>query len=495
MALTDRRQWQMGTLKRAIFVAGILLSAPSYASRLDIALKPTVQRGAVASIKVTERMTGFPSTPSWSIPSHIPHTHDIPGSIRDLALVDNQGPVPLEADSIIIAGTPVRRWTAARPTQGLLTLSYEMDAQPPSSSGGPPYGMIPAGGGIGGGMSGLLLVPEKGPWDVTVQADLASMASGSKALTSKGFMPLSGQWSSEELTHIWVLIGPGRQLYVHDFAGMQLGQSPPEGGDLMAYGAVAYETLARLFHHVGQQPYWFMLRAVDGPSFATGSAENNSTLVATGSSFANNQDAGYLHDAVFHELTHQWTGHNEPEEAWFSEGLTTYIADFLRCEEGLDPWSSCARQGSISASAAYGVAAHWSMTRISAQPFGDEAVRRTPYGRGMLYFAHLDAVSRRLRHKTLLQSMQPLLLARDHGRSISRAAWEAWLSREFGHGAVADFQQRVLAGDAPDLAPETAFSGCVSPVRYRTRPPGAPRFQDAWFWRATTRCKPGAPAR
>ena len=121
------------------------------------------------------------------------------------------------------------------------------------------------------------------------------------------------------------------------------------------------------------------------------------------------------------------------------------------------------------------------MKRIEATPFAREDVRRVPYGRGMMYFANLDAQIRAASNgrRTLLTALRPLFEGRRAGRPLTMQRWEAWLERDRGPKAVASFRETLL--DAGMIVPAPNAFGDRLQVR-PTRWTNGNQTSDGYEW-------------
>lgn len=480
-----------------LFLPTAPMAAPAAPSPLTVTIRIEKPAGAVTNLHVSEVWQPAPGTPlHWSIARHLPGLRHLAESVSAMHAADDAGPLELAVADMDAPSGPVRRWTPKRPVRDTVHVTYDLSPQPVSEAGGPPIGMMAAGGGIAGGTSGLLALPDSdGTFNVTLDADVTQLPEGSVATSSKGELPVTGVMTVDDLQGIWLLFGPARHTPVTPaYAGYELGHTPPEAGDLLNYGERAYDALSDAFGYKGRPRYRVLLRALDGVSPATGTSEDGGALVTLGSAFRDDQKGDYIHDVLFHEMAHNWIGHMTPNERWFSEGLATYTANVLRCEHGLDPWTHCAAQ--LTEKTGWALASPgraWSMDALAKAPFDAESLRRVPYGRGVLYFATLDAgIRAKSRGKrTLLGALAPLFVARDEGHPITRAVWEAWLSRELGPLAVDTFHAVIIDGSA-QWVPKTAFPACLHRTRIRVKAAGTDAFADSYLWTANPECKEAA---
>lgn len=106
-----------------------------------------------------------------------------------------------------------------------------------------------------------------------------------------------------------------------------------------------------------------------------------------------------------------------------------------------------------------------------------------PYGRGMMYFANLDAQIRAVSNgrRTLLTALRPLFEERRAGQPLTMQRWEGWLARERGPEAVASFRDTVLEGSMIVPAPN-AFGNQLRV--HPTRSASGDRIYDGYEWQA-----------
>lgn len=453
----------------AFVLVAILAAAPAMATvveMLDITVRPVEETGTVRTIEVMAQLSPGYATPGFAMPLHVPGVRHLADSVRDVEMRDANGTLPF-AESTDESSNQ-RRWTPNRRVTGPLSVTYRLTAQATSENGGPPFGMKPAGGGVAGSTMGLLMLPDDDTVrHTTLDVDLSGLPGGSVAASSAGAIPVVVDADSTSLRHIWILAGPARHYRSAGFESYVLGVPPPDAADFGPWAASAYHAINDAFTYLPDPPYRFLVRVLEGEAFATGTAEPGGALVTLGTQYVAGQDADYLHGLVFHEMTHQWVGQTREDDTWFSEGLTTYISTILPCKAGFARWESCAAQFSQNARFAYdSPAARWTVDRIRNTPFGNEMVRRVPYGRGMLYFAELDGALRKKSggKRQLLDALRPLFTSRRGGQALTPAVFEEMLSREIGSDEVARFRSGVLDGSRVIVPDDVAFGGCMRRV-------------------------------
>src|SRR5262249_53690705 len=104
----------------------------------------------------------------------------------------------------------------------------------------------------------------------------------------------------------------------------------------------------------------------------------------------------------------------------------------------------------------------WSAAQIAKVCFADERVRHTPYMRGALYFADLDAkILQKSRGKRDLDAfLRPMFASRQKGERFDVPKWESMLREELGATAVTDFRKAMLEGTATLVPASGAFGPC-----------------------------------
>ncbi|WP_163958106.1 hypothetical protein [Sphingomonas insulae] len=461
---------------------------------LAIVLRPETDAShRVIGISIEERITmaGAPQRLRLSAPVRFAGMVPVGSVVSDFTVADAGGRASTSTSEVATPAGPARRWTSDRDLNGDVIVRYRLPLTP-FAQGGPPYGMKAAGLGVAGNSGSLLVLPEiQGLRRSTLHWDLSRMASGSSGVIAGGTDMLIVHGSPEALIDRWIMAGPlkaGQKRPGESFNAFTLGAPPFDATAMMAWSRRVYTSLADTFGYLGKPRYLLAIRALDAPSFATGTASvaNGASLITVGSpTYLPGQDVERVKGTIAHEMTHNWVGQFGDRPApWFNEGLTVYVSATLPCEVGLRQWSDCAGEIGKWAKDYYGSEArNWTMDRIEATPFACEDVRRVPYGRGMMYFANLDAQIRAASdgRRTLLTALRPLFEDRRAGQPLTMQGWEAWLKRERGPDAVASFRDTVLEGSMIVPAPN-AFGD-----RLRARPTRSTsggRTYDGYEWQA-----------
>lgn len=388
--------------------------------------------------------------------------------ITELDVADAEGPLLLRIDN---SDADVRRWLAPRPVRYPVRLSYRALVQPPGGRNGPPYGIRPAGGGVSGSPRGFLLLPENAGTTLTrVHWDLSGLAAGSVAASSFGDGDFTLAGSPDALGQGWLLAGPAQQLRAAGaapFRAYWLGQPPFDAAHEMDQAARGYQVLSDAFPHLKPTPsYRLFMRVLDTPPPGGGTALQHSFMLSMGKD--DKKGALDHRNTMFHEMSHQWVGLLDPDEddtAWFKEGLNVYYTTVLRLRGGLSGMEEYAAIVNAQLRTYYAShAINWSAEKIAGLGLSDEAARQTPYVRGWLYFVDLDGQLRaHSGGKMDLDSfLKPLFLAREQGRKIDVAYWEAMLDTALGPQAVRRFRAVNLEATEVIHPAAGAFGPCLT---------------------------------
>jgi hypothetical protein len=452
--------------------------------------------GRVAALEVREEIdAGLPTDGRFSVsaPLSLFGARVLAKRVEELAISDAAGDVALAViDGVLNADedTPYRHWRATRPVQAPITVTYRMPVQDPAENG-PPIGMKASGGGVAGSGLGFLVLPDGLASSATyLHWDLSDLAPGAIGVATSGEGDTLIPGPPSAVRSEWLLAGPA-QVFIsrrtQGFRAYALGIPPYDTNAMFEWADRAYASLVHTLPHLGSPPYRLMFRALDIPSFSTGTArrEGGGSLLTVGNNFLAGQDLEDVHNTVFHEMSHQWVGDFASDAPWFMEGLTTYFAAVLPCRAGLTKIEACATGINGSAADYYrSKARNWSLENIAAVT-DDESVRRVPYGRGLLYFAKLDSQLRaasRGRHG-LEQLLQAVFDARQHGARLDDTTWETMLRRWAGRSAVTEFRASVIKGTTTLVPPSGAFGPCLRRLAVTWR--DGEREMKGYQWRPT----------
>lgn len=395
-------------------------------------------------------------------------TH-IADRITELKVEDEDGTVPLKTSDDPTNGyVYYRHWTAQRTPRTQVTVSYTVAVQPDGLLGGPPIGLRPSGGGAAGEGEGFLLLPENsGTTSTHVRWDLSQVATTFIGVISAGEGDTTLGGAPEELKEQWFMVGPAgvyRAPGDVPFTGYWLGNPPFDAAAQMQWAARSYEFLSKAFAYLDPPPtYRAFIKAMSARPYGNGTANTGGFMLGIGEQYSKNEDLDYVHDVFFHEMTHQWVGHFQGDQKWFSEGLTVYFSLVLQLQGGLISTDLYEKRINERAHSYYtSPARNWSGDKIAQAGFGNEDARTTQYSRGALYFADLDARlrSRSRGKRSLTTVLYPLFVARKNGAALDQPAWEAMLKHELGEDAVKQFRDVVLDGSSTLVPVSDAFGPC-----------------------------------
>jgi hypothetical protein len=460
-------------------------------------LKPVRSNtGDVTGIQVFQVVQGSSITGgqpfSVVAPIAVAGTVNIAHRITNLKVSDSSGDIALRAEDdpeSADGDAYFRHWRASRPVTLPVSIRYLALVQPAADAGGPPYGMKATAGGVAGAGLGFLALPEKvETTESKLHWDLSEFPAGSVGVITagEGDQPLSGPPSMFE--EQWMLAGPAEvfKSQKNKFSAYGLGKPAFDIHAAFEWADRAYDFLASSFRYLQPAPsYVLMIRAFDYDSYGTGTAFTGGPLISVGNTYSNGQDLAYIHTIIFHEMTHQWVGQIEGEHSWFAEGLTQYSSTVLPFRAGLSSLDEFAQDANRITREYYeSPARNWSQERIEQIGMNREDVRRTPYDRGELYFANLDAEIRRKSHgqRNLYTLLYPLFVSRQKEGTFDQATWERALENEVGPSAVKEFHRIVLEGIETITPDFDAFGPCLRPSRATWESKNDPHLVQGYRW-------------
>ena len=467
-------------LAARLLLGGLLLAGPAVAAgapAFDVELRPVRDGGEeVTAIEVHSVLRGIPGAGepfSLTAPIVYAALTGVADRVEELTVSDARGRVDfaIEDDPAVKGGFPYfRHWRATREVEAPVTIAYRSAVQPAGSPNGPPFGIRPSAGGVSGAGSGFLVLPENvGPATITVRWQLDGLAPGSIAASSFGDGDFTLEAPPEQLMQGWYMAGPaGRYPESGDASGFSatwLGTPPWDPEKEMRFAAGVYAHLADFFPHLDPAPrYRVFIRVLDTPPYGGGTALVNSFMLSRGPARPDESTDGPK-GLFFHEMIHQFVGGIEGPvgvTSWFSEGLTSYYTTLLQFRGGFGSLDEYAEDiNGVFRRYWTSPARNWSAERIVETGFGDERVRHTPYVRGQLYFADLDARIRA--HSGGKRSLDAVLretfARRERGDAFDHAAWIGIVEAEAGPEAGAFFESVILEGDTIVPASE-AFGPC-----------------------------------
>lgn len=482
-----------------IILASILCSEvhSSPLPGLSIVIKPIREDNKVNSLEVTQTLTdGLPTGDTllrFQAPIAVFGVKSVSDKITDLIVTDATGIVPLTIENDpSTTGNKVayRHWQATRKTTAPVSVSYLIAAQSEHEGGGPPYGMKSAGQGVAGSGRSFLLLPENTTTEATqLRWDLSQLPADSIGVVTAVLGDVTVDGPPSEVASQWMLAGPARvfdSLRSPGFRVYMIGKQPFNETEVIDFADRGYAVLSKFLKYLGSQEYRLLFRGLDVESYATGSARESGggAMITVGKSLGD-QSLDDLKTTIFHEMAHQWVGDLSGAGLWFVEGLTVYLTAVLPCESGMETIAFCAHGINTYAPYYYGAAArNWSLDRIN-NTVGDENARRVPYGRGLVYFALVNAqlLERSNGERGLLDVLRPMFVDRTRGVRLDEAAWEKILLRELGQSAVEEFRASVLDGTLTIVPPSGAFGKGLERVKIRMPVQGSAAMIDGYEWR------------
>ncbi|WP_084146118.1 hypothetical protein [Hyphomonas oceanitis] len=444
-------------------------------------LHPTVNAdGEVDAIEVEAVVTGGlePGDESFKLMAPVVYVNvqNIANRVTDLKVTDVEGDVSftIEDDEPVPGGYPYfRHWTAERPVEFPVQISYRALVQPEGGPRGPAFGIRPSAGGISGAGAGFMLVPENAAsQNSTLDWDLTAFEKPSVGVTTFGEGAVKVPGPPYNVMQGWIMAGPAEHYPRVDtdskFHAYWLGDFPFDERAAMAFTSEMYSYFDTYFDHLDPAPdYRVFMRLLDTPPYGGGTALANSFMLSRGP-LGKDEVYGESPKSTFvHELLHQWTGSlsgGPIDTNWFSEGLTTYFeytlpfrAGHISVEEYVDGLNELSRKYYT------GRARDWPISDIKKVGFGDDDIRHVPYQRGALYFADLDS---RLRKGSgsqygLHHFLSPLLKARESGElDLTTEAWSKAVSDVLGDDELAFVRSLHTDGETFFPAPDS-FGRCV----------------------------------
>lgn len=487
----------------------LLELGPATPPRFEAVLKPLLGKtGEVSVVQVDSVVYGAlgddANALSLMAPVVYAGAYGIADRVQGLAVTDRRGRVPLaqQDDPVNPGGFPYfRHWTAQRDVTFPLRVSYRVEVEPPTGRRGPPFNIKPSRGGVSGAGSGFLVIPENTTAELSrLRWDLSEFDPTAAGVSSFGEGEFALAGPPSELWQGWYMAGPvGRYPAMGDAAGFSaawLGEFPFDPLAEMEFVATGYAWLADFFGYLSPPPrYRVFMRVIDTPQTRfSGTALGGSFMLSGGPNSGAETNGAPPRGTFFHEMIHLWVGGIEGPQgvtSWFSEGLTSYYSLVLPLLGGFETVEEYAEGIKQLAENYYtSPALAMSAEAIAAVGFGDEDIRRTPYSRGAIYFADLDARIRATsRGARNLDDVFHEIFERRHSDedyTFDHAAWTAAVTAELGSEAAAEFQARILDGEPIAPVPD-AFGPCFE--RRLTRYPVADKHVPGYEWVR----KPGIP--
>ena len=472
--------------------ADVTVTADAQPGRFETLLRPVRDGGqAVTAIEVRSVIHGpvEPDSGPLSITAPIVYA-GVPGiadRVEGLQVTDRDGTVPLSQtdDAANPGGFPYfRHWKAERDVVFPVKISYRSRVRHADGVRGPPFCIRPSDGGVSGAGSGFLVLPENvASTTSVVRWDLDDLANGSRAVTSFGEGDFELPGAPEELMQGWYMAGP-IETYPDSgddegFSASWLGKYPFDAKTEMERAGQVYTWLGDFFGHLKPPPrYRVFMRVIDDPSGRTsGTALTNSFMLSRGPITAADEAGEAPRSTFFHEMIHLWVGGIEGPQgvtSWFGEGLTSYYTDLLPMLGGFETVAEYGEGVNENAKTYYtNEARNWTAEQIAEVGFGNELARRTPYQRGALYFADLDARIRVATHgeANLHTFVREIFRKRenDDGFVFDHDKWMELIEAQIGPSAREQFQDVIINGETIVPASD-AFGPCFErqPAKYLT---------------------------
>jgi hypothetical protein len=464
----------------------LLLQGPQSPARFEAVLQPQVDaEGLVSSIAVDSIIYGGLEEGTERLVLKAPvvfyGAYGIADRMSGITVSDSQGPVELVThdDEPSQGGFgQFRYWTAQREVSFPVRISYQTAVEPPTDRRGPPFNIKQTDAGVSGAGSAFLLLPQdvnsgfsRVRWDLR---EFNSFASGISTW-GEGEFELAG--GPDALMNGWYMAGPmGRYPDVGDergFSASWLGTYTFDPEAEMEWVGGAYHWLADYFGYLSPPPRFrvFMRIIASQLTHFSGTELDGSFMLSGGPRSGESTNGAAPRGTFIHEMIHMWVGGIEAPDgiaSWFSEGLTSYYSLVLPVRAGyenLDDYHEGINQLAENYFTSPGIA--MSAQAITDVGFTNEYIRRTPYYRGTMYFADLDAQIRRKSGGTRdVNDVVQEIFARRHNDKefvFDHDAWKVTLTAELGPQAVAEFESRIIEG-VPFEPDSDAFGPCFERV-------------------------------
>ena len=394
-------------------VCGVIIVAPAAAQR-DGERPVVVDPAASIDIVVRPARNGSPDVQYAEIREHIVRSPGVtsadfavrvpggppgaaaPAGLEIVEMVDNQGTVPVRADS----GNS-RRWRAQRPVTFPVTVTFRARMWPPGTRTNPSYMLRTADGAVSGQGSGILVTPDDGvDYAARFRWDLSDLAPGSvttSGLTDENDVraPLS------TLSMNFFMAGPLHRYPASGdrdgFAAYWHGAPPWDAARAMTWVASLYEYMRKFWGETAPRRYRVMGRMLPPPAYG-GTALPNHFIFNAPAGPRDTTETGPLL-LLAHETGHlfvrglQNPGGGGPSNNWFTEGLNEYYAVTLALRSGLAPLDLVLQEMNMQTRNYY-TNPRKNMPADSvarANPMTDGRAQNVSYERGILFWADMDA--------------------------------------------------------------------------------------------------------
>ncbi len=464
----------------------LLLQSPVEPPRFEVVLQPQVnEQGGVEAIAVDSVVYGGLNAGTGRLVLKAPivyyGAYGIADRMSEVRVTDQQGPVELVVsdDEEPKGGFPYYRyWTAQRDVSFPVRIQYQTAVEQPTDRRGPPFNIKQTKDGVSGSGSAFLLLPQDVNSEFSrVRWDLREFKTFSSGITTWGAGEFELAGGPEALMNGWYMAGPlGRYPDVGDergFSAAWLGDYSFDPESEMQWVGEAYHWLAEYFDYLSPPPRFrvFMRIIASRLTHFSGTELEGSFMLSGGPNSGDSTNGAAPRGTFIHEMIHMWVGGIEAPDgiaSWFSEGLTSYYSLVLPVRAGYENPEEYL-QGINQLAENYFTSPGISMSAqdITAVGFTNEYIRRTPYYRGTMYFADLDAQIRRKSQgaRDLNAVVQEIFATRlqDKNFVFDHDAWKEALTTELGPQAVAEFESRIIEG-VPMVPDSDAFGPCFERV-------------------------------
>jgi len=392
--------------------------------------------------------------------------------VDSLMMRDAAGAVPIrvENDPANASGyTYYRHWRATRAVQPPVVVTYRIRPVP-RITGGPQFDFDAHDGGLSSHGSELFVLPESlGTGRLHLKWDLTELDPGATAVGSYGEGDIELSARPDSLVDSFFLAGhlgryepPTANTGFHAY---WLGRPAYDPQKEMAWLFRAYENMRRFYHSTDATPYRVFIRAVGRGG---GTASGRSFM---GSVPAGNEDSTVQAPRVTiaHEIGHHFVGDlgKMDGDPWYEEGVNTHYTRLLLLRAGLLPVSEYAAEINNYARSYY-TSAYRNFTNDSIEVigysagFGAAGAQNLAYSRGSLFWGDMDSRIRAASQgrRKFDDVLVPLLVARDQGHPLTKAALLDALVKELGPSAREQFDAVIMRGGTLVPAPG-AFGPCL----------------------------------
>lgn len=485
----------------------LLLQGPKSPARFEAVLQPQVgEDGQVSAIAVDSMVYGGLNEGADRLVLKAPivfvGAYGIADRMSGITVTDQQGDVALD----ITQDEPgqggfgqFRYWTAQREVSFPVRIRYQTAVEPPTDRRGPPFNIKQTEAGVSGAGAAFLLLPQDVDSGFSrVRWDLREFSEFASGISSWGTGEFELAGGPDALMNGWYMAGPmGRYPEVGDergFSASWLGEYSFDPEAEMRWVGEAYHWLADYFGYMSPPPRFrvFMRIIASKLTHFSGTVLGQSFMLSGGPNSGESTGGKAPRGTFIHEMIHLWVGQVEAPQgiaSWFSEGLTSYYSLVLPVRAGyenLDEYQQGINQLAQNYFTSPGLA--MSAQAITDVGFSNEYIRRTPYYRGAMYFADLDAQIRRKSGggRDLNAVMQDVFDRRYNEPEFifDHDAWKATLTAELGPQAVVEFETRIIEG-LPFEPDSDAFGPCFErePASYTAGEAGELELSvDGYHW-------------